>query len=49
MDIWYKIIPVLEDYFLRDIQIQQVDGEKYRESSRLKSVELEFGDNIHLF
>ncbi|NLM03727.1 MAG: hypothetical protein GX214_01765, partial [Clostridiales bacterium] len=46
MDIWYKIIPVLEDYFLRDIQIQQVDGEKYRESSRLKSVELEFGDNI---
>lgn len=46
MEVWNRIIPILQKYFLSDIEVQEIAREKYLEAGRLKAIELEFGDNI---
>lgn len=44
--LWEETRKVLTPYFQGEPEIIPTTNEKYRESSRLKSIELEFGENI---
>ncbi|SDL13962.1 two-component system activity regulator YycH [Natronincola ferrireducens] len=44
--VWRKTKGILDHYFSRESEVQPTTHEKYKEISRLKSIELEFGENI---
>jgi regulatory protein YycH of two-component signal transduction system YycFG len=45
-EVWQESKPVLSNYFIEEPEIIPTTYEKYRENSRLKSIELEFGKNV---